>query len=143
MMMSPDRGGIFATLLQLVRLGLGGQAGNGRQFISWIHECDFARIIRWFIEHEDLAGVINVCSPGPLANAEFMRPLRRACGRPIGLPATKWMLEIGAFFLRTETELILKSRRVAPTRLLRSGFEFQFPEWPNAANELCRRYRRS
>ena len=143
MMMSPDRGGIFATLLRLVRLGLGGQAGNGRQFISWIHELDFVRIIRWLIEQEDITGAINICSPRPLPNAEFMRSLRRAWGAPIGLPAAKWMLEIGTFFVRTETELILKSRRVVPTRLLESGFEFRFPDWREAANELCRRYRRA
>ena len=141
MMMSPDRGGIFATLLRLVRLGLGGRASNGRQFISWTHEHDFVRIIHWLIEREDLTGAINVCSPHPLPNAEFMRTVRHAWGTPIGLPATKWMLEIGAFFMRTETELILKSRRVVPTRLLRSGFEFQFPDWREAADELCRRYR--
>lgn len=142
MLMSPDRGGIFATLLRLVRLGLGGRAGDGRQFISWTHEQDFIRIIHWLIEREDLSGTINVCSPQPLANDEFMRALRQAWGTPIGLPATKWMLELGAFLMRTETELILKSRRVVPTRLLSSGFEFQFPDWREAADELCRRYRR-
>ncbi len=141
MMMSPDRGGIFATLLRLVQLGLGGPAGKGKQFVSWIHEMDFVRIIRWLIEREDLTGVINICSPAPLPNAEFMKLLRRAWGIPIGLPATKWMLEVGAFFIRTETELILKSRRVVPTRLLRSGFEFHYPAWGEAAEELCRRHR--
>jgi uncharacterized protein len=141
MIMSPDRGGIFATLLMLVRLGLGGKASNGRQFISWIHETDFVRAVRFLIENESFAGPVNVCSPEPLPNAEFMRDLRRAWGMPIGMPATRWMLEIGAYFLRTETELILKSRRVIPGRLLQSGFEFQFPHWPDAASDLCRRYR--
>ncbi len=141
MMMSPDRGGIFATLLRLVQLGLGGRAGDGRQFISWIHEQDFVRIIRWLIDREDLTGAINVCSPQPLPNAEFMSLLRRAWGAPVGLAATKWMLEMGAFFMRTETELILKSRRVVPARLLQSGFEFRFPDWREAADELCRRHR--
>ena len=143
MTMSPDRGGIFATLLGLVRLGLGGKAGNGRQFVSWIHEDDFVRVIKWFIDRQDLAGVVNVCSPNPLPNAEFMRELRRAWGMLIGLPAATWMLEIGAVFIRTETELILKSRRVVPARLLQHGFEFRFPYWLDAANELCARYRRA
>ena len=143
MTMSPDRGGIFATLLGLVRLGLGGKAGNGRQFVSWIHEDDFVRVIKWLIEREEFSGVVNVCSPNPLPNADFMRELRRVWGMPIGLPAAKWMLEIGAVFIRTETELILKSRRVIPSRLLREGFEFRFPIWRDAANELCARYRRS
>jgi uncharacterized protein (TIGR01777 family) len=141
MIMSPDRGGIFATLLRLVRLGLGGRAGDGRQFISWIHEQDFVHIIKFLIGHENLAGAVNVSSPEPLPNAEFMRELRQAWGTAIGLPASRWMLEIGAFFLRTETELILKSRRVIPSRLLQSGFEFQFPKWKDAAQDLCRRYR--
>ena len=141
MIMSPDRGGIFATLLKLVRLGLGGTASHGRQFISWIHEKDFVHAIRCLIENGAFAGPVNVCSPEPLPNAEFMRDLRRAWGMPIGMPATRWMLEIGAYFMRTETELILKSRRVVPARLLQSGFEFQFPHWRDAAQDLCRRYR--
>jgi NAD dependent epimerase/dehydratase family enzyme len=140
MTMSPDRGGIFATLLGLVRLGLGGKAGNGLQFVSWIHEHDFVRAVRFLIEN-DVAGIVNVCSPNPLPNAEFTRELRRAWGITIGLPASKWMLEVGAYFMRTETELILKSRRVVPARLLQHGFEFRFPYWLDAVNELCARYR--
>jgi len=141
MIMSPDRGGIFATLLMLVRLGLGGTASHGRQFISWIHAKDFAHAIRYLIDNDAFSGPINVCSPEPLPNAEFMHDLRRAWGMPIGMPATRWMLEIGAYFIRTETELILKSRRVIPARLLQSGFEFEFPHWSDAARDLCRRYR--
>lgn len=141
MIMSPDRGGIFATLLMLVRLGLGGTASHGRQFISWIHEQDFVRAIRYLIDNETIAGPVNVCSPEPLPNAEFMRDLRKAWGMPIGMPATRWMLEIGTYFMRTETELILKSRRVVPARLLQSGFEFQFPRWVDAARDLCQRCR--
>ena len=140
MIMSPDPGGIFATLYRLVRLGLGGKASSGEQFISWIHEVDFVRIIQMLIDNPDFFGVVNVCSPGALPNAQFMRELRHACGVRIGLPASKWMLEVGAFFLRTETELILKSRRVAPRRLLDSGFEFKFPRWREAAADLCQRY---
>ncbi|MDB6146944.1 MAG: hypothetical protein JWO45_608 [Spartobacteria bacterium] len=140
MIMSPDRGGIFAMLSSLARLGLGGKAANGRQFVSWIHEHDFVRAIETLIAQESLSGPVNVCSPAPLLNAEFMKELRRACRAPIGLPATKWMLEVGAFFMRTETELILKSRRVIPGRLLESGFQFQFPRWREAAEDLCQRY---
>jgi hypothetical protein len=142
MIMSPDCGGVFATLLALVRLGLGGRAGNGRQFVSWIHERDFVRAVRFLIDHQDLSGAVNICSPNPLPNSEFMRQLRRAWGTRIGLHASKWMLEIGAFSMRTETELILKSRRVVPGRLLQHGFEFQFPRWRDAAADLCARYRK-
>jgi uncharacterized protein (TIGR01777 family) len=138
--MSPDRGGAFNVLLGLVRHGLGGTNGNGRQFVSWIHDVDFVRAVYWLIDHE-LEGPVNLASPNPLPNADFMRTLRRAWGTRLGLPATRWMLAIGAFFLRTETELILKSRRVVPGRLAESGFVFQFPEWSGAAADLCRRWR--
>ncbi|MCE9529407.1 MAG: TIGR01777 family oxidoreductase [Planctomycetales bacterium] len=141
MTMSPDAGGIFDTLLGLVRRGLGGTCGSGRQYVSWIHEQDFVRAVYWLIEQE-MSGPVNLTAPNPLPNAEFMRALRLAWGTDIGLPATKWMLEIGAFFLRTETELILKSRRVVPGRLLDAGFQFEFPSWPAAAAELCGRWRK-
>jgi uncharacterized protein len=142
MTMSPDRGGIFATLITLVRLGLGGRAGSGRQFVSWIHDADFVRAIDFLIARKDLEGCINICAPNPLPYLDFMDALRRACGVPIGLPAARWMLELGAFFLRTETELVLKSRRVVPTRMLDAGFEFHFPDWPDAARDLVRCWRR-
>ena len=140
MTMSPDRGGILDVLLGLVRRGLGGTCGSGKQFVSWIHERDFVRAIYWLIEH-DVAGAVNLTSPNPLPNAQFMRALRHAWGTRIGLPASRWMLEIGALFMRTETELILKSRRVIPGRLLEAGFKFEFPAWPEAAAELCERWR--
>jgi uncharacterized protein (TIGR01777 family) len=139
--MSPDRGGAFDLLLKLIRLGLGGRNGSGRQFVSWIHDADFVRAVYWLIEHESLAGQVNLAAPNPLPNTDFMRELRRAWGIPFGLPSTEWMLEIGAFFLRTETELILKSRRVVPARLLQQGFEFQFTNWADAARDLCARWR--
>lgn len=136
MVMSPERGGVFDTLLALVRFGLGGASGSGKQFVSWVHGRDFLRSIDYLIEHDDLDGAINIASPNPLPNAEFMSLLRKAWGIPIGLPAMEWMLEFGAIFLRTETELILKSRRVIPGRLLAHGFKFDFPEWGGAARDL-------
>ena len=141
MVMSPDRGGIFDTLLRLVRLGLGGSPAGGRQFVSWIHDHDFVRVVRWLIDREDVDGVVNVAAPDPLPFRDFMRALRRAWGMPIGLPATRWMLEIGAFLMRTETELVLKSRRVVPGRLLEAGFGFDQPTWPEASRDLCARVR--
>ncbi|MEP6755041.1 MAG: TIGR01777 family oxidoreductase, partial [Chthonomonadales bacterium] len=141
MTMSPDRGGIFDTLLRLVRHGLGGTSGNGKQYISWIHERDFYRAVLWLIEHSDVEGPVNLASPNPLPNAEFMRILRQAWGMPFGLPSSEWMLEIGARILKTESELVLKSRRVIPGRLLDAGFEFEYPTWPEAAAELCGRSR--
>ena len=140
MTMSPDRGGVFDVLLGLARWGLGGANGDGRQYVSWIHDQDFIRAVYWLIDGSELEGPVNLASPNPMPNAEFMRALRAAWGIGVGLPATKWMLEIGTFVMRTETELILKSRRVVPRRLLQSGFVFQFPTWPEAAADLCRRW---
>lgn len=137
MTMSPDPGGVFDTLRRLVRFGLGGSAGDGRQFVSWIHYEDFIAAIRWLIERDDIAGAVNLAAPNPLPNREFMQVLREASGMRWGLPAAKWMLEMGAVFLQTETELILKSRRVVPARLLEQGFSFRYPHWRNAAMELC------
>lgn len=143
MVMNPDAGSTFATLLNLVRFGLGGKVGDGRQFISWIHEIDLIRAIYWLIDREHLDGAVNLAAPEPLPHKEFMAALREAWGMPFGLSGTEWMLEIAAVLHRTESELILKSRRVVPGRLLEDGFYFQYPEWPAAAGELCRRYRRN
>ena len=138
MTLSPDPGGVFDTLVGLVRRGLGGSAGDGRQFMSWVHYQDFVAAVRWLIDRDKIDGIVNVASPNPLPNAEFMRRLREACGVSFGLPAREWMLELGAIFMRTETELILKSRRVVPARLLEGGFTFRFPTWREAASDLCR-----
>ncbi|MFN0199259.1 MAG: TIGR01777 family oxidoreductase [Planctomycetaceae bacterium] len=142
MIMSPDRGGTFDILLGLLRKGLGGTCGDGRQFMSWIHDTDFVHAIKWLISREEYQGAVNICSPHPLPQREFMSAMRQAWGIRIGLPATKWMLEVGAVFMKTETELILKSRRVIPGRLLQDGFQFHYPDWPAAADELCHRWRR-
>ena len=141
MTMSPDADGIFDVLLGLVRRGLGGTAGDGRQYVSWIHDQAFVRAIAWLLARDDIAGPVNLAAPGPLPYRAFMAALRRAAGVPIGLPATAWMLEIGACALQTETELILKSRRVVPGRLLDAGFTFDYPTWPAAAQNLCQRWR--
>lgn len=141
MMMSPDRGGVFDVLLGLIRRGLGGRHGEGRQYISWIHEHDFVRSLYWLIDQTDMHGPVNLAAPHPLPDAEFMRVLRQAWGIRFGLPAPRWMLEIGTFLMRSESELVLKSRRVVPGRLLASGFTFRYPRWDEAAQELCRRWR--
>ncbi len=142
MTMSPDRGGVFDVMLGLVRVGLGGRNGSGDQFVSWVHEQDFVRAVNFLIEHDDIDGTVNICSPNPMRNREFMHQIRKAWGMPFGPPAFEWMLEIGAVFLRTETELILKSRRVVPRRLQEAGFEFQYPGWPEAVGELVSRMKR-
>ncbi len=143
MTFSPDRGGVFDAFLGLVRYGLGGRQGSGTQFVSWIHEADFARAVETLIEREEFDGVVNLASPNPLPNDDFMRALRAAWGIRIGLPSTGWMIEIGTWLMRTESELVLKSRRVVPGRLLDAGFQFLFPEWPAAARELVARWRKN
>ncbi|CAM5625870.1 DUF1731 domain-containing protein [Streptomyces fumanus] len=141
MVMSPDRGGVFDVLSRLARTGLGGPVAGGAQYVSWVHETDFVRAAGFLIDREDLSGPVNVAAPAPLPQRAFMRELRAAWGMPIGLPATRWMAEIGAFVLRSDTELLLKSRRVVPGRLLDAGFTFDRPAWPGAAADLVRRSR--
>ena len=139
---SPDRGGSFEALLNLVRRGLGGSVGTGQQFVSWIHDADFVRAIDWLISNEYFSGPVNLAAPNPLPNREFMAAFREAWGVPIGLPAPGPILELGCFLMRTESELVLKSRRVVPGRLLESGFEFRFPDWPDAVRDLVARWKR-
>lgn len=138
--LSPDRGGVFDVLLGLVRHGLGGRQGSGGQFVSWIHEADFVRAVDLLIAREEFSGVVNLASPNPLPNREFMRALREAWGIGFGFPSPGWLIEIGTFLMRTESELVLKSRRVVPDRLMAAGFQFLFPEWPSAARELVARW---
>ncbi len=139
MVLGLGRNSVFPVLRRLTKFGLGGRQGSGKQFVSWIHIEDFCRAIEWIIAHDELSGPINQCAPNPLPNAEMMKLFREVCRVPIGLPATEWMLEIGAFFLRTETELIFKSRRVVPGKLVASGFEFRFAEFRNALVDLEKR----
>jgi uncharacterized protein (TIGR01777 family) len=141
MVMSPDRGGVFDVLLRLARLGLGGPVAGGAQYVSWIHDLDFVRAVEFLVDRDELAGPVNLASPGPLPQRALMRVLRAAWGVPVGLPATKWMAELGAFALRSDTELLLKSRRVVPGRLQAEGFVFEHPQWPEAAVDLVRRVR--
>jgi uncharacterized protein (TIGR01777 family) len=134
-------GSAFAVLSRLVRLGLGGTQGNGRQFVSWIHETDYARAVEFLIEREELDGPFNIAAPNPLPNREFMAALRWAWDVPNGLPAPSLAIKLGAIFLRTEPELVLQSCRAVPGRLLDAGFDFQFPHWPEAAEDLVRQWR--
>jgi uncharacterized protein len=138
---SPVPGNAFAVLSNLVRVGLGGTQGNGRQWVSWIHEEDFARAVEFLIAREDLDGAVNITSPNPEHNRDFMATLREAWEMPNGVPAPRPILELAALLMRTETELVLKSRRVIPTRLLEAGFRFEFPNWPHAAEDLVKKWR--
>jgi len=127
MVLGTARNSVFPVLRWLVRLGLGGKMGSGRQYVSWIHERDFCRAVEWLIAHDEFTGPVNLAAPNPVTNRELMETLKKVCGVPFGLPTSAWMLEVGAAVLRTETELIVKSRRVVPRRLLESGFIFDYP----------------
>jgi uncharacterized protein (TIGR01777 family) len=139
--MTPDAGTPFSIFVNLVRFGLGGKAGDGRQFVSWVHHEDFVRAIRFVIEQRFIDGIVNIAAPNPLTNADFMKAIRKAWGMPFGIPAERHLLAVAAFFHRTETELLLKSRRVVSGVLTRNGFRFQHPTWPEAAIELCDEWR--
>ncbi len=135
-------GTAYRILRRLARCGLGGSIAGGRQYMSWLHETDFCRAVEWLIDREDLAGPVNLAAPEPVANRRFMQALRAACRMPFGLPATRWMLEIGTLLLRSQAELVIKSRRVVPTRLTASGFTFRFPNLAAAIGDLEQRLAR-
>jgi len=139
MTMSVEKRSVFDVFASLARKGLGGTSGKGTQYVSWIHELDFCRALEFLVVESNMNGAVNICSPNPLPNRQFMSILREAVGAKYALPTPAWILEIGALLLRTETELILKSRLVVPTRLLEAGFEFHFPTWELAARELASR----
>ena len=139
MVMGTEEGGVFRVLRRLTRLGLGGAMAGGLQFVSWIHERDFCRALEWLVLKGDISGVVNLAAPNPLTNAEMMAAFRQSVGMPVGLQSAHWMLEVGAFLLRTETELIIKSRRAVPGRMLRNGFRFQFEHFRAAIADLERR----
>jgi uncharacterized protein (TIGR01777 family) len=139
--LSPTPGSAFGVLSNLVRLSLGGKQGNGRQFVSWIHEADYARAVEFLIGRDDLDGPFNIAAPNPVSNRAFMAALRWAWDVPNGFPAPSLAIRLGALFLRTEPELVLQSCRAVPGRLLRAGFTFEFPEWADAAEDLVRQWK--
>jgi len=126
MVFGNEPGGVYETLRKLTLSGLGGKMGHGRQYVSWVHADDFCRCVDWLIASPSSEGIYNISSPSPISNRNMMQTLRNVLKVPFGLPATRWMLEIGAFLMRTETELIIKSRRVIPERILGEGFTFNY-----------------
>ena len=135
MVLGTEEGGVYKVLRRLVEFGLGGKMGTGKQLVSWIHIDDFCAIVDHLLHNQSSKGIYNLCSPYPLSNRDMMKAFRKELSKKIGLPAYKWMLEIGAFFLRTETELIIKSRYVVPGRLLEENFKFKFPQFEQAKLE--------
>lgn len=129
-------GGAFTHLAPLVKFGLGGKNGSGKQFVSWVHVHDLARIIDWFIQNKEASGAYNCTSPNPIRNKNFMEKIREVFNISVGLPAPEWLLKIGTFILRTEAELVLKSRKVVPQKLLDEGFSFRFTELSKALKNI-------
>jgi uncharacterized protein (TIGR01777 family) len=125
-------------ILRLTRFGLGGRQGNGLQYMSWIHEADVVAVIDWVFNNGHITGTFNCTSPQPLRNSDFMRIVRGACRIPFGIPTPEWLLYIGAWIIGTETELILKSRWVMPTKLLNAGYVFMFPNLSSALDDILK-----
>ena len=128
--------GIMTPYFNLLKFGLGGKQGNGKQWYSWIHIEDTCRIIEWMYDHTEMEGVYNLSSPGPVTNNEFMKTLRKTTGHKFGLPAQEWMLRLGAILIGTEPELVLKSRWVLPAKLLATGYKFKYPEIEGAFKDI-------
>lgn len=130
------KGGALQPLKSLAKIGFGGRQGSGDQYFSWIHEEDFINMVNFVLDNEELSGVYNVSAPRPVKNTQFMSVLRKSIKMPFGMPMPKWMLEMGAIIIGTETELILKSRRVVPKKLIEEGYKFQFAKLDNALSNL-------
>ncbi len=129
-------GGVMIPYFNLLKFGLGGRQGSGKQMYSWVHVEDTCRMIEWIYEHKEIEGTYNCSSPGAVNNQTFMATLRKTTGHIIGLPAYEWMLKMGAALIGTETELILKSRWVLPAKITAAGFEFKYSLLQNALKDI-------
>jgi uncharacterized protein len=139
MVLGHGENSVYPVLQLLARVGLGGKMGSGSQWVSWMHELDFCRAIHWILDHTELSGPINLAAPQAERNADMMKLFRQSVSMPLGLPAAPWMLEVGAYLMRTETELILKSRHVSPAKLQATGFTFTHPSMKAALQDLSAR----
>ena len=129
-------GGVMIPYFNLLKFGLGGYQGSGKQMYSWVHIEDTCRLIEWIYEHKEMEGIYNCSSPHPVSNKNFMDTLRRITNTKLGLPAYKWMMKFGAALIGTEAELVLKSRWVVPTKILETGFTFKYPLLEEALKEI-------
>ncbi|NOQ73191.1 MAG: TIGR01777 family protein [Crocinitomix sp.] len=132
-------GGAYPKLRQIAKLFFGGKQASGNQFISWIHIVDFCAAVHFIIDHPEFVGPVNVAGPKPMRNKDFMTVLRKTVNRPFGLGQPKWLLELGARMIGTESELLLKSRNVIPERLLEKGFKFQFETVEECLGNLAKK----
>ena len=136
--MSPDPGGVFDWLAWVTRMRWGGPFYGGEQYMAWLHDIDLVRAVRYLLQ-TPLGGTVNVTAPEPVPNRVFMAALRDAMDIGIGLPVVPGIAEVAAYALKTDVEILRKSRRVVPTRLTASGFTFRFPTWEQAVRDLVPR----
>jgi uncharacterized protein (TIGR01777 family) len=129
-------GGVMGPYTRMIKMGMGGKQGSGKQKFSWIHFEDLHRIVLLFKENPMYHGVFNCSSPHPVANIELMQTFRKIMKPWITIPSPRWMLKLGAALIGTETELILKSRWVVPEKLLGLGFEFKYPYLEESLKEI-------
>ena len=134
-----SEGGVLAPLVKLTKLGLGGTIGSGNQYLSWIHERDFVKLVDWSISNQGITGIIHASSPNPVRNRDFMKALRQRLGLPVGLPTPAWAVRIGARLIGTEPELVLSGNRIVSKTLADEGFEFSYPEITDALRTLALR----
>jgi uncharacterized protein (TIGR01777 family) len=133
-----NHGGVMKPFVNLVKCGLGGRQGNGKQMFSWLHIEDLFAVIKYLMINENLKGTFNCAAPNPVTNAAFMKEMRNVLKPLFHLPSPKLLLKVGAYFINTETELILKSRWVVPKRLLDAGFNFRYPSIDTALKNILR-----
>jgi len=138
--MSLDPKGFFGLCSRLTKKGLGGSLAGGKQFVSWIHEKDLINSIDFILQNPSIKSPVNLCSPHPIPQKKLMKILRKQWNIPFGLPAGKTLLKLLGFFI--ETDLMLKSSKVHPKRLLEQGFHFEYPHWEKACEELVKRYKK-
>ena len=131
-----SKGGILKPFVNLARFGLGGRIGSGEQYLSWIHEAEFVRLVGWTIENENIQGIVHASNPNPIRNKDFMKAIRQRLGIPLGIPNYEWSTKLGAWLIGTEAELVLSGRRVISTVLAENRFEFQYPEFGDALRDL-------
>ena len=139
--MDLNPGGAFDIFAKLSRLGLGGPIAGGKQMVSWVHKTDFVSAMEFILQNDAIKGPVNLCSPHPISQGEFMKTLRETIGVKFGLPAAKWMIELSSYFIGIDSELSLKSRYVIPKVLMNNKYSFQFPDWKGAAEDLYSQWR--
>ena len=131
-------GGAFPVMRRFASLGLGGSQGPGSQWMSWLHRDDWVGIVEWLLANDEVSGVVNLAAPNPISNVDFMRGMRRRFAPlGIGFPAPSLVVHLGAFFLRTAPELVLKSRKVVSRTLSEGGYSFKFPTMEEALDDLA------